>query len=430
MFAYMQLQIFMKVNFINKKVRGGALPLVITVLTIISLFISALYILIDHENRLINNWIQKDKNHRLLVSAVNILLMDQESPSEMMRYINKYWGIYEFGQVQVYVHNDTLTKHFLIGSKLDSTDKFALYLQNSNRPLSFSGSGRIVGNAFLPEAGLRKSILEKNTYQYDEILVSGKKHPSKSELPKLDSLIVHSLLSHFDKFQFPAESLKIWNSIENNLNFVSFKDSPVCFYSENKIVLDNSYLKGAIILISEHSIKIHANSLLEDIILIAPVIHFEQKFQGSIQAFATDSIGVDNGVKLLFPSSLGIIQNDLPYDLTKSNIPSITLDSASMVQGVVFTIDNTSHTQSFESLIKIKNGAKVHGQVFASGGLELRGEVWGITYSKNFFLQTAASQYENFVLDGVMNVHKLSPHYLGSSLIQRKKIKGIAKWLE
>ncbi|MEO1437949.1 MAG: hypothetical protein AAFV80_20575 [Bacteroidota bacterium] len=73
---------------------------------------------------------------------------------------------------------------------------------------------------------------------------------------------------------------------------------------------DNVNWKGKILVIAQNSIVVEANAHLEQVILIAPSIQFKKGFQGSIQAYASDQLIVEEEVQLHYPSILGFIDKN------------------------------------------------------------------------------------------------------------------------
>ncbi|MFH6996253.1 hypothetical protein ACHRWY_27650, partial [Flavobacterium sp. FlaQc-48] len=78
-----------------------------------------------------------------------------------------------------------------------------------------------------------------------------------------------------------------------------------------KSSLGNLIFKGNFILRSEDSIRVKKNTVLEDVILIAPKITFEEGFKGTVQAFASKGIELEEKVTLKYPSVI-CVYNESP----------------------------------------------------------------------------------------------------------------------
>ena len=167
------------------------------------------------------------------------------------------------------------------------------------------------------------------------------------------------------------------------------------------------------------------NNQLEDIILVAPYIHFESNFKGSLQAIARDSILVENGVYLKFPSALGLVKKRGNNEKIQ---PFIKLLNKSKVEGAIFT-HQIQKTQQ-ETKISITKNAKVTGQVYADGWAEIKGNITGSLTCNKLILKTPSSVYENHLLNATINKKALPSNFVGSGLLNARKNKKMIKRLE
>ena len=56
-----------------------------------------------------------------------------------------------------------------------------------------------------------------------------------------------------------------------------------------------------------------------------------------------------------------------------------------------------------KSKITIEEKVKLAGDVYTNASIELKGTVYGTVYTHSFYLNTGEAEYENAILNGVMN---------------------------
>ena len=61
------------------------------------------------------------------------------------------------------------------------------------------------------------------------------------------------------------------------------------------------------------------------------------------------------------------------------------------------------------------------GNLYCSGKLMLKSNVYGSVYTNRFFLKTASSSYENMISDIEINVDKLPEYFISISLFNTQK---------
>lgn len=422
-----------------KYLPAGALLLAILMATLIAAGTAGLLLLLQYQRQYAAQTMRHERLQQNLASATNLLLADHNDATNGLLELNLFdgdrdsimlscqpWGVFDVAIAYAYEGMDTLRHAFIMGKVPAAKERFALYLADERRPLSLSGHTRIQGDAYIPEAGIRKSYIENEAYAYEEVVHDGTIHISNSVLPELDVSIVERLYSYLQ----PADTV-IWktnadnwfNGLPAESRIRRFSDDCRTLYGFDSLVIDRQVVSGHVVIVANRAITVGAGAQLDNVLLFAPHIRFEQGFEGRLQAFARDSLIVENNCRFDYPSVLGLI--NIPQDtVTQELQPFIRIDSASTINGLVF-----SHFAGSEQLLaKIVLGKEtaVHGQVYADGLLELQGRVDGMTLCRRFTLQTASSLYENFVLNGVMDLAALSPYYAGSPLLLRGRLRCIA----
>jgi len=418
------------------KVSASALQSVLTISIIIVLVVSLLLVLSMRMSASFLMSQRFDTLHRNAASGMNLLLSGGEvdldensnldlfgSSSDSVCLKKVPWGIYEVYTAFAFANGDTIKREGLVGNLLLDEEKQALRLADKHRPLSVSGETRIIGNVLIPEAGIRKAYIEGKAYTGDKT-VYGSVAFSEPYLPALNEVILEGVRS----LLYPARTDSTDNyesfgvdSMNNGFN------KPVQYlFSKDSLRLENIFIKGNVIVLCNSAVEIDSSAKLEDIQIYAPSVTIKEGFKGSVQVFSRDSIRVQKNVALEYPSVLGLVATSKSVHHYDDN-PRISISEHSRLDGIVFS--STDDEDNALPIIQIDKGATVHGQVFASGMLQLQGEVLGSTLTRGFILKTPSTLYENFVLDGVMDFNRLSEYYLGSRLLNKNKVSGILKWL-
>ena len=103
----------------------------------------------------------------------------------------------------------------------------------------------------------------------------------------------------------------------------------------------------------------------------------------------------------------------------------VGLGKGSLVEGGILI-----NSFGLTSFIKIDKGAKVSGQVYCPGFVELNGEVIGSLYCKTFYLKTARGRYYNHLLNTRIDYSSLSEYFSGIDLLKDIPQKLVIKWLD
>lgn len=317
-------------------------------------------------------------------------------------YETKSYGLLSLVLAQSYISNDTVSSVHFVGAR--NLDKNAVYLTNLSKSLFYSGKVKLVGNNQLPSTFIETSYINNSLNQ---LITEGKTTLSEPQLPEINP--------DFKKiFQgLKSEKIKL-------LDVERSKDS-LCFNSffnatkeiQVKSVLSNIIFKGNFILRSEDSIRVKKNTILEDVILIAPKITFEEGFKGTVQAFATKGIELEEKVVLNYPSVICV------YNESTEEV-KIKIKKECQITGTVVLFGN-SNEDIDKNTIEIDENGLLLGNLYSSGKLMLKSNVYGSVYTNRFFLKTASSSYENMISDIEINTNKLPAYFISISLFNTQK---------
>lgn len=411
----------------RKKLPARSMLYAILISLLIAMMIGALIGLNDGQRYLQQKALLDEKLIRNAQSGIQFLLANPEM-SFQEKYIDLFeekkdsvrlelspWGIFDIATACAFHGQDSFSVAAFIGLAPEGAQDAALYLADGNSPLAVCGKTEIKGKAFLPRSGVKRGNIPNAAYQGTQ-LIYGATATSDYSLPEFSKEKITRLLKLLEENDFSEAAL------EDSL-FVSFLSPPLLIKGD-VLYINKHTLKGKIILIAKQSIHFGPEADVAHIIAIAPKITFEEGFSGCLQAIASDSLQVMPECRFNYPSSLGLLRRK-----SQAESPCLSIDSFSVVKGLVWMQEMESGPK--KTLVHIAKHAVVEGAVWVDGYLSFSGTVWGQVACRKFILQTAASLYENHLLDATIDIGKRDPAFLLPNIMegnQRKK-KGIVEWL-
>lgn len=317
-------------------------------------------------------------------------------------YGTKPYGLFSLILAQSYISNDTVSSVHFAGAR--NPDKNAIYLTNLSKALFYSGKVKLIGNNQLPSTFIETSYINNDL---NKLTAKGKIIISEAQLPEINpefKKIFQGLKSEKTKLsdiEKPKDSL-YYNSFFNTTKEIQVKSN-----------LANIIFKGNFILRSEDSIRVEKNTVLEDVILIAPKITFESGFKGTLQAFATKGIELEEKVTLNYPSVICVYNESA----TESKIK---IKKECQITGAVVLFGSTKNLID-KNTIEIDEDGLLFGDLYCSGKLMLKSNVYGSVYTNRFFLKTAASSYDNMISNIEINTAKRPDYFISIPLFNTQK---------
>ncbi|HSZ72323.1 MAG TPA: hypothetical protein VK750_06570 [Cytophagaceae bacterium] len=345
--------------------------------------------------------------------------------SDSVKIDAKLWGIFNIASVEAYGKGIALKKAFMYGYAPSKESNVAIYLKNSDKGLRISGNTTIVGTCYLPQGTVKAANVDGFTYQGPSKLINGEIRQSPDSNIRLNSSVLSHIeeLLKYDFLNFPDHFSSSPNeSSEKDSLIRSFTDSTWYISYADARLTDCMYLQGNIVLYSDQPIRLRNTLSVKDIIIVAPSIIFSGKYQGTLQAFCTDSIVVDSDVTLDYPSTLVLFKKNVVNASAK-----IHLKERSAVSGIVCaysTLTNDDHIH-----VQVNKGALVKGQLYSSGSIDCQGTIYGGMICKTTLLKTNTSINENYLLNTTIDLTKRSTYFVGSNLLPANSKKKVIKYL-
>jgi hypothetical protein len=343
-------------------------------------------------------------------SVLNFALGNKVQPAEIDKdektgiegsFETKLYGLLTLILAKSYISNDTVSSAHFAGAR--NLDKNSIYLTNLSKPLYYSGKVKLVGDNQLPSTFIETSYINNSL---NELKVEGKSNISESQLPELNSDFKKIFLG------IKSEKIKLANmeKTKDSLYYNSFVNSTKEVTVNHN--LSNIIFKGNFILRSDDSIRVKKNTVLEDVILIAPKITFEEGFKGTVQAFATKGIELEEKVTLNYPSVICVYNEGAEES-------KIKIKKECTISGAVILFGNKIDLIDKHS-IEIDESGLLFGDLYCTGKLMIKSNVYGSVYTNRFFIKTGSTSYDNLISDIEINTTKRPDYFISIPLFNTK----------
>lgn len=417
-------------NFLNIRLKSGALQFAIYTGAIVALLLLGLILYIHSFKMLQQNTEINTANIKATdfgffetlkvnnITADTLIISNFTDQNQVVKSSSSFWGIFQ----KTIITSTNRTKKFkkcaLIGCNFSTKDRLSLYLENTHKPLIVVGNTRIEGNVMIPDQGVQSGYIAGNSYLGNQLIYGNVKFSTQA-LPKLNNSLVEELETNLTKNN-TINSNYVLN--ENGKNVNSFLSEVKVIYDRNSFSITQE-IAGNFIIKSDNTITISANSLLKDVVVIAPKIVIEDGVVGNFQAIASNTIQVGKNVNLSYPSALVISEKESEF----AEEGKITIDAFSTIKGVVVFISKKDLSNSFGTHLKVEEKTKIIGEVYCEGNFELKGEVWGSVFSHQLVSNTAGTIFINHLYNAKIASIDF-PSYFSGILLENQS-KNIMKWL-
>ena len=309
----------------------------------------------------------------------------------------KEWGMLRSIVATTFHKNRKLEKSALSAFLVDHHYP-ALYLPDHRQQLKLCGETLLQGDVHVAERGLGRGNLAKKRFTRKK-LSEGKVMKSDRYLPALKKSI-----REINESDYLKDAVKI-HTITADSNF-SFTNKTSLFSQSEGLTISNR-LEGNIILHSATAIIVSGSARLENVILMAPSVRFEEGFEGTVQVIARHEIICEDNVRLNYPSSL--ILHEL-NGMTNSEQSAIRIGKNAHVLGGVLLISKKFNFRK-PLLLQVLKGT-IAGLVYNQGDTELQGKIIGSLYTNKFTLNAGGGIYGDHLLDATISSEQLPEDFI------------------
>ena len=370
------------------------------------------YYLVETDRRLRNNvesafnWVRE--NELKEGEMVKDLFAENRDSVEIT---TRTWGFLNLVSCKAFSGSRYKVKSALLGPLMRSVNEYALYMGNSNKPLSLCGEVNLKGDCFVPDAGVKRAYIEGQNFMGDK-LINGEEKKSASSLPEINKELLSYLFSYFNGQHHQNDSVITYSN--DSAKVINFSGEKVLLLkSSSPIILSNVEYRGKVIVQSSQWIRVKKEARLEDVLLFAPLIFVDDDFNGSAQCIASDSLVVGEDCKFNYPSVLAVVNQS-----QSDKITLLSVGEGTKVKGAVISYKEKQniHNKNFVSLAK---ETELFGLVYNNGLLELKGNIYGSVICGGFMLRTASSIYENHLLNTSIDISALPQNYVGVNWLKK-----------
>ena len=419
---------------LSSKIRAGALQFSILISVVIALIISA-FILLTHiqlkfskQLALSGRTIALSKNGITYAQYYDTPYTDSITTSLIINGVEEefitqktHWGLFDKIWSKGTIKNFEHSRIALLGGRIDSINRLALYLEDNNAPLVVAGKTKIIGNVVVPSQGVKPGNIVGNYYQGNQ-LIYGKVSKVASQKPSLTPekrIYIEELLFN-SSIPLQEAVISLGNTISNH----TFSKSPQWIFNSGVVTLANQSITNNIIVKSDSLIRVSAFAKAKNIILIAPHIIIEKNATVSLQAFASKSMTIEENARLSYPSALIFMEGNQNLNVTENT--GIVMEEGSVVEGSVVHLSANDETIRKPKLV-INEGALIKGEVYSDEWIELFGTVEGTVYASELAARVRGSVYKNHLFNASINGLKLPENYSG--LLTSESNKSIVQWV-
>lgn len=393
--------------FLTQKLKGGALYIAMIISIVIGIVLGV-FILIAHFNqrRVISGLAitQLRMNLRSGLSmaaspgfseAMNNTWQALPFNGDSLRVKKLQWGSYEVICTESKNNIHYLKEAAVYGSALGSDT--ALLVSDRGRPIGLSGNIRLNGYCYFPKAGYKAAYIEGQSFNgaagIGQFIKQG-----PATLPLVKKELTDRLEKCLQLLDPTNDSLIAALPQQLKVEF----SGKTAVWQSGQIHLGEAGLSGNIKLVCGE-ITVGSPAHLDNTFLVAGKVRLQKGFRGSVHVLAKDSIILEEGCVLDYPSSLTLLNQN------NSGLRGIYLGEGCIVNGAILALNREPGGQV---MIKLNKDCEVYGLIYSANYLHLQGKVFGTALCDALMLITPSAVYENHLLGC-----EIDPAKFGGSLV-------------
>ncbi|MEO0468213.1 MAG: hypothetical protein AAF206_01230 [Bacteroidota bacterium] len=325
--------------------------------------------------KLHQNWFQN-----LFESDIDQCVIEPES-----------WGLMGLVHVAAKHGPAEASRSALIGRALTGQQLLSFYLRDERQPLTLAGDARLVGNLSLPPAGIRSGRIGNVAFSGRK-LYDGNVSDSRKSLPSLDKELLNSIFTELAQLSSVIDPNRYL--LDGFSESHPWSEGPKIYETAGSYEVRSVEIRGKCLIKAADEIIIGPEAKLEHCILMARKIRIRSGFKGSLQVFSKESVIVEAGVELSYPSVV-MVQG------TPDKAASCRIEVNARVSGSILFLPHLIREKPLrDDQCFIGPLAEVKGTLYASYHLDVRGTVHGHTTTGNLLVRTPAALFRSHLLDG------------------------------
>ena len=156
--------------------------------------------------------------------------------------------------------------------------------------------------------------------------------------------------------------------------------------------------------------------------MLAPKITVQSGFRGRVQLFARDTVDIQAGCQLAYPSAVGVFST--------AGSPTIILGEETTVAGIL--VAGSPEASTAAPQIRMHLTSRVQGQVYTNGTVLNCGQITGTVMCQRLAYQRGPndSRYDNHLVDAVIDRTHLPAAFLTSPWLNPGAPREVVQWLK
>ena len=412
------------------RLKGGAIIYVLLISSLISGLLAAFVMLSSFESRYLQKHEHLDLARENLRSGLHLYLQNPLqiegkkafqlfTAQDSCWFSTETWGLFSLVHARAKHSQSYISKSALIGEGLPDRMRFSLHLADFRQPLTVVGNTRLEGEVYLPGAGIRPGHIGKISFNQSLLsrIKSGlsKKHQtglSPSAYFPIKNALQEILQAH------PAADHYVLRDAKQE---IPWHAETFHYQSPGNLELSGCSFSGKCVIKAAGTLTIKANCTLTHTLIFARKIRIEKGFRGMIQAYALESIEIEEGVKLAYPSVLMTAKG--------SNPTLLTIGKEAEIEGAII-MDHSlfSAQKEMSDYCLLDEHAELWGLLYATHNLDIKGSIHGSVITDGFLLKTPGRSYRNHLMHARISFRELSPEFAAPLLFGRNKPQ-LIEWL-
>ncbi|MPM04077.1 hypothetical protein SDC9_50347 [bioreactor metagenome] len=326
-----------------------------------------------------------------------------------------FWGLYETFTASTKVQDQKLSQSVLANTFWDNSELPSLWLAPSQFRCKAGGTTVVEGKCNIPGGRFEKTTLNKVPFSGN--IPSSAQLSNAERIPDLPEYLSRLKFEEIIS-QLPPDCIMSTGAPFDG--YRTFAEPCIVTYLSGSTMIEKGNISGNQILICNGTLALSEQVQMKDILIIAQSILFENNFDGSLQAFARDSIITGDNCGFHYPSAFVI------YSENNDNAPAkIVIGSESKLAGTIlcWSIRPTIRNHFLTSL---SNNSRIEGNVFCNGYTEMNGVVVGHVITRNTLLHLAGGTHENTLFNCTISENDKNMEQCGLNLLSdAKKMKKV-----
>ncbi|MDR0938385.1 MAG: hypothetical protein LBN29_03370 [Mediterranea sp.] len=310
------------------------------------------------------------RNDSLLAGRLlegNAYQLYEDDPRSAVILREQPWGLYE--RVDAANADSTAAASWLVGKARDIPTRPALWICDREHSLTLAGEAGVDGEAYLPKSGLNYGMFHQRPYS-GEPLATARIRTAGKELPAIDSAAVRrmdALLSASPREGEPISALSDEGDAPSRRQTSLYGDK----------------------------VKIPGSWKLTDVLLIARHVTVEAGFSGSMQIVASDTVIIEEGATLRYPSGVYL------HGRGGKNKTHLHLCADARLEGYAIVFGDADGSDGFAVDIHYRQekGSRLSGLLYVDGTAHVEGAVSGAAYLKECYFLTDEEMYAGLLFN-------------------------------